>query len=249
MIQDKIEIMYNYDKRELNEIIKKLVTTRISIDKKELEKTFKQSNREIHIFKGVLKCNECGGNMFYNERYKGYKCANSQKIRGRCTSHSIKEEYLLEAIKESITDCLENNIDIEELYKMENKKAITADAYKKELKKIQRELQKIESQFEVMYSEEISGITSYRNFENLMRALQKKQQFLIIKQGNVESLKLKNEDESEIYYQICKEEVDKILGFKDINREFIEALVDKIVISENKALREKKVDIYYRFKG
>lgn len=254
MAQGTITVTSHYGNKDLDEIIKKLVYEKLSINKIEtigasnssfeLKKTFKCT----HIFSEILKCNECGGNMSYKERYKGYKCTNSQKGGGICTAHSIKEDYLLEVIKNSLRSYMENKIDIVELYKMENKKAITADGYRKELKKIERELQKIEKQFEIMSLDKVHGLMSDRSFENLMRALQKKQQFLIIKKSNVEGLMEKSEDESELYYENYKEEINKVLGLNAIDKSITEALIDKIIVSENRFLEEKKVDIYYKFK-
>lgn len=254
MAQGIITVNSHYGNKDLDEIIKKLVYEKSSINKIEtigasnsslkLKKTFKC----IHIFSGMLKCNECGGNMSYKERYRGYKCTNSQKGGGRCTAHSIKEDYLLEVIKNNLRSYMENKVDRVGMYKMENKKAITADGYRKELKKIERELQKIEKQFEIMCSDKIQGLISDKSFENLMRALRKRQQFLIIKKSNVEGLKERSEDESELYYENYKEEMDRVLGLNTIDKSIIEVLIDKIIVSENRFLEEKKVDIYYKFK-
>jgi hypothetical protein len=248
MAQNKIEVIYHYNNKELDEIIKRVVILKTSIDKEEIEKEFKQSNRKVHIFQGVLKCNECSGNMCYNERYKGYKCTNSQKIRGRCTAHSIKEEYLLEVIKKSIETYLENRINIEELYSIENKKYIIAEAYRKELRKIQNELKRVENQLEMMYLDDTNLLMSEISIESLMKALKKKQKFLNIKKGNVQSLIKKNEDEGTSYNETYKSKLDKILCFSHIDKNIIESLIDSIVVFENKSLKEKRVDVYYKFK-
>lgn len=248
MAKNNIEVTYHYNNKDLFKIIKKLANVGLSIDKEVIEKDSKQSLKRVYLFSKVFKCNECGGNMCYREGYKGYKCITSQKRKGVCTSHSVKEEYLLKTIKESLKAYLEQKIGWEELYKLENKKYITAEGYRKELTKIEGELQKINNQFEVMYSNKINGVVNYRSFESLMRALKKKQQFLIMKKRNVEYLIAKNDDEARKEYIRYKEKVDKILYFKDIDADIIEALVDKILVSENKKLKEKRVDVYYKFK-
>lgn len=260
MSKSSITVTYHFGNKDICEIIKNLVSIDSPMSKEEIEnlwsnsaylrreKTFKQGKRKMHIFSGVLKCNECGGNMSYKEAYKGYKCTNSQKGGGICTSHSVKEECLLELIKESLKIHSQKGIDIEGIYKIENRKSIIANGYEKELSKIQRDLNKIEEQMEIMYLDKLHGLISDRSFENLKRAFQKRQQFLISKKEKVESLKLKSQSESNLYYEIWKEEVDKILSFNNIDRRIIDALIYKIVISENKLSKEKKIDIYYKFK-
>lgn len=259
MTGSTIVVTYHYGNAEIGEIIKNLVSINLPMDKEEIDtlwsnsssmrkkKTFK-IRKKLHIFSGILKCNECGGNMFYKEKYKGYKCTNSQKGGRICTAHSVKEEYLIEIIKKNLKSYFQKTLNMEALYKTENKKSITADGYKKELNKIDRDILKIEEQLEVMYSDKLHGLISDRSFDNLKRALQKRQQFLILKKGNVESLKSKTQNESDLYYEVWKEELDKILNFEDINRSLIEELIDEIVISENKVLKEKKIDIYYKFR-
>lgn len=255
MTERKVRVNYYYGKEELYEIIKKIVNKRLSANEREVveenrsseiaRKTFKYN----HIFSGILKCHECNENMSYNKKYGGYNCINSQRVEGKCTDHFVKEEYLLEIIKNNLKVYIDNNINIEELYKIENKKAITADGYKKELNKIKRELQKIENQVELMYSHDIDGSINKKNIKSLMRALQKRQQFLIIKRSYVEGLKERNEIEGNLYYESYKEEMDKMLDLGYIDKNFIESLVEKIIVSEDENLNEKKIDIYYKFKN
>jgi hypothetical protein len=248
MAGNNIEVTYHCGNKELIEIIRKLADINLLINKEEIEENLKKRHRKVHLFSRVLKCDECDGNMSYKESYKGYKCATSQKGKRLCTSHSVKEEYLLKVTRESFKNYLDQNINWEELYKLKNKKYITAEGYRKELVRIERELQKIDNQIEILYFDNINESMSFRSFESLMRALQKKQQFLVMKKGNVESLILKNIEEGRAGYKSFKEKLDKILYFRDIDADIIEALIDKILVSENKELKEKKVDVYYKFR-
>jgi len=53
----------------------------------------------MHPFSTVLTCNECNGSMSYRKKYEGYKCSDSQRGGGRCTAHSVKEQFLKATIK------------------------------------------------------------------------------------------------------------------------------------------------------
>ncbi|WP_161524776.1 recombinase family protein [Alteribacter lacisalsi] len=52
------------------------------------------------MFSRIAKCADCGGAMWYRENRKGYVCGTYSK-RGReyCSSHKVKEEELVAAIK------------------------------------------------------------------------------------------------------------------------------------------------------
>lgn len=55
---------------------------------------YRYKNNVWHAYSRIMSCKECGGKFSYRNSYAGYKCSNSQKGQGRCTAHSIKEEFL-----------------------------------------------------------------------------------------------------------------------------------------------------------
>lgn len=244
MSRNIIEVRYHYENKKMSEIIKDLV----SIDLIKGEKNFKEVCRKIHIFSKVLKCNECGGGMCYRDKYMGYKCTNSHKTGGICTSHSVKEEFLVEQIKKALDAYSKEKQNIENEGILQNKKLITAEGYRKELIKIESELLKIESQLEMMLLDDFNISFSECDIEIYMRALQKKQQFLIMKRGNVKSLIKRNEEEGEIYFKVFKDKLDKVLNLSNLDANIIGILIEKIIVSENKDLKEKRVDVYFKFK-
>lgn len=214
---------------------------------KKRSKNFRHKGGNVHLFSGVLKCNECGGSMSYRARYKGYKCTNSQMGGGRCTAHSIKEEYLKEIIKSSLKMHVQKMVNPKELYKLAEEKVKNEDNYEKELKKIEKELKKLDFQVEKTYMHRLEETISKRNFHNLISGIQKKQEHLINRKEELESLKKSCEDEEKLY-QKYKEKIDRILNFEEFDRVIIESLIDKIIVSEDKDTREKVVDIYYKFR-
>lgn len=214
---------------------------------KRRSKNFRHKGGNIHLFSGVLKCNECSGSMSYRARYNGYKCTNSQMGGGRCIAHSVKEEYLKEIIKNDLKRYIQKMINSKELYELAEEKAKNEENYEKELKRIEKELKKLDSQFEKMYMHRLEETISKRNFENLISGIQRKQERLINRKEEIERLKKRCEDKERIYKKY-KEKIDKILNFEEFDRTTVESLIDKIVVSEDKDTREKEIDIYYKFR-
>ncbi|MCY6369949.1 recombinase family protein [Clostridium ganghwense] len=232
---------------EFQGIISKEVFEKVQEFIKKRSKNFRHKGGNVHLFSGVLKCNECGGSMSYRARYKGYKCTNSQMGGGRCTAHSVKEEYLKEIIQNDLKKYVQKMINPKELYELAKDKVKNEDNYEKEIKKIEKELKKLDSQFEKMYMNRLEETISKRNFDNLISAIQKKQERLVNKKEEIEGIKRSFQDKEKLYVKY-KDKIDKILNFEEFDRTTIESLIDKIVVSEDKDTREKIIDIYYKFR-
>uniref|UniRef100_UPI002623B83F DUF4368 domain-containing protein n=1 Tax=Clostridium sp. TaxID=1506 RepID=UPI002623B83F len=50
------------------------------------------------------------------------------------------------------------------------------------------------------------------------------------------------------YYELYKDQIDKLLNLDEIDRNLVEALVDRIEITELDGGKKKKVDFYFKFK-
>lgn len=90
-------------------IIDKKTYDKVQTTIKSRKKTYRHKGI-IHLFSSVLFCGECNSPMYYRQKYKGYKCKNSQSFSGLCTAHSVKEEVLLSEIKEKLTASIDNNV-------------------------------------------------------------------------------------------------------------------------------------------
>ncbi|CAG7840339.1 hypothetical protein CLOHAE12215_01763 [Clostridium haemolyticum] len=214
---------------------------------KKRSKGFRHKGGNTHLFSGVLKCNECGGSMSYRGDFKGYKCTNSQMGGGRCIAHSIKEEYLIKKIKEDIKRNIYKINNKKNFYNLAELKVKKNSDYKRKLKDIDKELQILDSKFQRIYFDNLSGIINERNFKSLIACIENQQQRLISKRKDIENLYLNYNYKEKIYCQY-KIQMDKILNFEEIDRFIIESLIDKIIVSENKITKEKNIDVYYKFK-
>jgi ssDNA-binding Zn-finger/Zn-ribbon topoisomerase 1 len=66
-----------------------------------------------HLFSGLLRCAECGKALVYKKKSKGYKCSGSQDGSG-CSTHLVKEEELIELVKERFQQFHFDEVNLEE---------------------------------------------------------------------------------------------------------------------------------------
>jgi len=209
--------------------------------------SYRYKGQNVYIFSSVLKCNECGGSMSYRKKFQGYKCTNSQMGGGRCTAHSLKEDKLKDIIIADLIQCVLRELNEQEIYKKIDKFINNKDNYDKKIKNIESELEKLDRQFQGLYLDKFNEKVSERNFKILSSNIEKKQQELINRKKEI-LLKLEVVGNNNDMYEVYKREIDKILSFQNLDRIMVESLVEKIIISEDKQMKQKTIDIFYKFK-
>lgn len=215
---------------------------------KKRAKNHRYKGEVMHPFSTVIKCNECGGSVSYRKKFEGYKCTNSQMGGGRCTSHSIKEEFLKQTIIRDLKNYVGRYINKESIYNTARNTCDKEDNYEKELRDIDKQLIKLDMQFQRVYEDKLNEVINERNADNLIKSIEKKQQVLVERKGEVVSIISKINDKDSLY-SAYKDKIDKILNFEEFDRVTVEMLIDKIIVSENKITKEKKVEIFYKFKA
>jgi len=208
--------------------------------------SYRYKGQNVYIFSSVLKCNECGGSMSYRKKFQGYKCTNSQIGGGRCTAHSLKEDKLKDIIIADLTQCALRELNQQDIYNKIDRLINKKENHDRKLKNIESELEKLDRQFQGLYLDKFNEKVSERNFKILSRSIEKKQQELTNRKKEI-LLKLEVVGNNDIY-ALYKSEIDKILSFQNLDRIMVESLVEKIIISEDKQMKQKSIDIFYKFK-
>lgn len=233
---------------EFEGIISKSTFDKVQMLMKKRSKKFRYRGERIHIFTGVLQCNECGGSMCYRKEYKGYKCSNSQRGGGRCTAHSVKEEFLIKTVYEDFKAFIDKYIDKEELYSHAKKLSNKKSDYHKKLRGIEKELEKLDKQFESLYLDKLNEVISLRNFERMTKSIEQKQNLLSTQKDETLELISRADNRDELF-KVYKKEIDKTLSKDGLDRAAVDSLIDKIIVSEDSKTKIKSVDIYYRFES
>jgi DNA invertase Pin-like site-specific DNA recombinase len=230
---------------EFEGIIDKNTFNRVQEIIKNRSNGYRYKGKVIHLFSSVLKCGTCGGSLSYRKKYEGYKCTLSQNGAKRCTCHSIKEKDLILKIQQDIKTLIDKRINKEKYYnKIENMKIEKGDT--KELMEIEKELEKLDKRFTKVYEDKHDKLISDRNFINFINIIQEKQEKLTRRKAQLENIIKAPEDNLNIV-SIYKEELDKFFNLEEIERNFVETIIDKIIINEDPKTKEKSVDIYYKF--
>lgn len=235
--------------KEFKGIISKKTFEKVQKIINERRKKFRHKDGNVHLFSGVLKCNECKGSMSYRTKFKGYKCTNSQRGGGKCTAHSIKEEYLKTAIINDLRRHVLQINNMEEIYELLREKIKEDNNYEKKLECLNKQLDKLDGKIQNIYNDKLNGVINDRNFTMLVTITEQKQENIINKKNKlinkIESNDFKVQEEQT--YNYYKNFIDEILSFKDLDRFILESLVDKIVVSEDRDSKDKSVDVYYKF--
>ena len=231
---------------EFDGIIDKKTFNKVQKNMEQRKHGYRYKQDRIYPFTTVLKCGGCGGSMSYRKKYKGYKCTNSQMGGGRCTPHSIKEDYLIEKVRIYIKSVIDICIDKDKYYKKVDG-IVIENEFEKELSKVEQELSTLDGKFQKLYEDKLNEVISERNFSNMSTTIQTKQESLIKRKKELEEIVQNNSSDIDIT-KIYRGEIDKLLSLNEIDRNFVEALVDKIIINEDKETKEKSVDIYFKFK-
>lgn len=237
---DKDEWIYG---REFKGIITMEIFEEVQKSMKKRAKSCRYKGGDIHPFSTVLRCGSCKGSMSYRKKYEGYKCTRSQIGGGRCTAHSVKEEYLKKIIAENLKEYAEKYIDKEGLYneaaKIENR---SSDCDRK-IKNIGNELNKLSFELQKVYEDRFNNILTEKNAENLICSIQKNQENLLSRKEELLNTISAADNKDDIYIN----EIDEILNFKELDREAVETLIDKIIVEEDKITKQKRIHIYYKF--
>lgn len=206
---------------------------------------YRYKGEVIHPFSSVLECGTCGGGLSYRKKFEGYKCTLSQSGAKRCTCHSIKEKDLMLQIQQDIRTMIDKSINKEKYYNKIKSIKIEKDNIK-ELKEIENELEKLDAKFAKIYEDKLNDLISERNFISFLNGVQEKQKKLIKRKEQLKNIVNDSEENTDIT-RIYGEELDKLFNLQEINRNFVETIIDKIIINEHPETREKSVDIYYKF--
>ncbi|OOM77744.1 recombinase [Clostridium puniceum] len=206
---------------------------------------YRYKGEVIHPFSSVLGCGTCGGSLSYRKKFEGYKCTLSQSGAKRCTCHSIKEKDLILRIQQDIREMINKNINKEKYYnRVENIKIEQNNT--KELNEIENELEKLDAKFSKMYEDKLNDLISERNFTNFLNVIQEKQKKLIKRKEQLENM-VNNSQHNTYIERIYKEELNKFFNLEEIERNFVETIIDKIIVNEDSKTKDKSVDIYYKF--
>lgn len=202
------------------------------------------------LLKGIIQCKECGkklsvlpakqrnGKIIFYLRCNTYATATHLKL---CTSHNNNLEkvtdIIIETIKEKCKNFLEENKYVNIANNTKNNLLCRKNMLKNEIASVEKKLKDLNNKVDKLYDDKCSGILSDEDFSRIYhRTLENK---MVLNQRLTE---LKEDEEKETdgidIYKIVSDFVKQ----KEVTREMLVSLVDRIELSE-----DKEITIYYKF--
>ncbi len=221
-----------------------------------------------NIFSGVIKCADCGYAMraaSANRRKRPdiidcvqYTCNNYGRYGNvMCTAHSIEARDLFNAVLADINRFADMAVNDEKAVRAIERRLTETDqsrakSLEKEKKKLNKRLAELDRLFSSLYEDKVMERITERNFEMMSGKYQKEQ--LEIEARLKEVMETLNDSyEKSQGVRDFLSLIRNYQGIKELDATIINALIDKILVSEREKLADgtvrQEIKIYYKFIG
>lgn len=215
------------------------------------------------IFSGLLFCYDCGKKLYFQSPVNNlkakdhYRCSSYKKNISLCTSHWITDEVLQVLVLENIQKVVSYMKNYEDLFIQEQLAKSSQDELKqisknkKELEQAKKRIIEIDTLFQHIYEDNISGKLTDERFRNLSFNYDKEQQELKTKIEQL-SKEINNTEKKTTDLTQFISNVKKYTEITELTPEILNELIEKILVHQAEKVNGKKVqeiDIYYRGVG
>ena len=221
-----------------------------------------------NIFAGVIKCADCGyamRAMSANRRKRPdiidcvqYSCNNYGRYGNiMCTAHSIEARDLFNAVLTDINRFADMAVNDEKAVRAIEKRLTETDqskakALEKEQRKLNKRLAELDRLFSSLYEDKVMERITERNFEMMSGKYQKEQLEIEARLKEVTETLNDSYEKSQGVRDFLSL-IRNYQGLKELDATIINALIDKILVSEREKLADgtvrQEIKIYYKFIG
>ena len=203
---------------------------------------FKINSKIDNIFKGYIRCGECGKNLTTNRNKR-----NSGKIvnyficrghrTGACDFISIKEELIAEVVFKEVNNQIKMVANLKKLI-TDNYKSIQLEEDKliAEINKLNSEIQKIKNFYEIIYEDYVTGLLTEDEYMLNKRSYIQKEQALLEKKSVLE-VKLQELKDNFINENNYIKTFSKFENKKVLCKELLETLIEDIIIYKDRTIQ------------
>lgn len=217
------------------------------VQKKIPKNVGRSEKKENHLLDGLLYCGDCGHRISVGARRKKdnrcyticnyYRTYMKQKL---CTTHSNNYDELEKVIINSLTNMCLNYINKEKIKNnvLNNLTEDNKSKYKKELKTLTNDIKQINDNLDIIYIDKLNKKITEEQFERVKIKLENE---LNIKEKRYNELNKSINDNinEKTKNKIIIEYINKFLSMKELSRELIINLINKIEIFEDKRVKIK----------
>lgn len=217
---------------------------------------------DMPILTGLLFCADCGKKLYFSrqahtspDKYN-YNCSTNRKGDG-CSMHYIRsvviEKILLENLREIVSyvsnyedEFVNMIIDID--FKERNK---NLELKRNRLLEIQNRIKELDSIFQKVYEDNISGKLNDERFMKLTKGYDEEQEKLKKEEKEIKQI-IKTQEKETVNVENFLKIVKKYTEIPELTPEIINAFVDKIIIHEadkSSGKRIQEIEIFYNHIG
>ncbi|XFA99351.1 recombinase family protein [Candidatus Izemoplasma sp. B36] len=221
--------------------------------KKKIQKVFHEN-----IFKGKIRCNECGKTLALSIRpdrgyHKSFACSTYRRYTIRCTSHYITYDYLSELVLNKINEMIKLN-------KLGRTRFVTAIKKRKSLNKRIKDLEdrmlfesnrlcEIDILIKRLFEKYINDKITEEKFYELDK-LYDQEKIRLIKNQRVNETEMINLEDIEKDINLFYDSLESYDKIEALKKEDITRFIEKLVILEKRNKHKKRiVKVYYRHIG
>ncbi len=221
-----------------------------------------------NIFRGVIKCADCGSAMLAkveqkrkrnNVLDKTFYCCTKYRKFGKegCSSHTIEARTVHEVVLadiqkhagQALTDRKAMVTEIAERLNLQ----LSADKeqQKKELRQCKQRVSEIENLYAKLYEDLTRELLTEKRFQMLSARYDSEQEKLIVKIKELEKSAIADKEQLSSIEQFA-EQISGYAGITELNFKIINQLIEKILVSEPVEVDGQKIQrltIHYKFIG
>lgn len=206
-----------------------------------------------YLLKGMIFCHECGAPLTVINRPNAagdvcllFNCRTYQRYthEGLCSSHSIKEQTVTEAVLAQIHDLCRSFLDPSQLLPVANQilqQSKCQDSALTEIQSLERKMNFLDTNLDKMYADKLAGVLEPDDFQRIYTRIKSERDQLAQELQKLQSQKrLPEPDETQ---EAAKVLVQKFIEEFDFSRAFLVSLVERIELS-----KDRELYIRFRFK-
>ncbi|MCL2859601.1 MAG: recombinase family protein [Oscillospiraceae bacterium] len=216
--------------------------------------TRKQTRVKTHdyLLKGFVHCHECGKKVGCSPRELAqgkvyyFRCATyiAYARLGLCTSHNIRMDTVEKAVNNKVMSILAKFSDKDNLIKVTKQKIEEKKhsiSFENEIENYKTKLNKISLEVDNIYNDKLNGILSEDDFIRIYERKKEEKENL---QKKITEMTTHIDNSIVNETELAEKIAMKFVGLKQVNRELLSALVEKIEID-----KKKNIYVYFKFKS
>ncbi|AOT72363.1 recombinase family protein [Geosporobacter ferrireducens] len=207
-----------------------------------------KKQEKAYLFSHKIICGDCGGAMGYQKKYQGYRCINGQRGGNRCTSHSIKEDFLLLKIKEDIQSYSEKLKIEKTVHRMDFSVNKKKEGIQVRLTETEDQLKRIEGKLKKLYEDRLEEHISKELFLNFSKEIEEKRKMLLKKKDLLQEQLTSVNHDMDQWREGLRERIKELFTFKKPTNGFIDKLIKEIIVFESKDKQGRIIEIHYKFR-